>query len=102
MGVLGFLLPAALFQLYDEKRMDEVKNHLRYSLKYILAFAIPIVFVSAILAEPLLTIFSTAEIASQARFIMPIVALSMLVFGCGGVISHIIFLVKKTKIIGAA
>ena len=47
-GILGFVLPPALSKLYDEDRMDEVKMHLSYSLKYSLTLAIPFVFGAAI------------------------------------------------------
>lgn len=101
-GILGFVLPPALSKLYDGGRMKEVETHLSYSLKYALALAIPFVFGAAILAEPVLRLFSTPEIASQGYFILPIVALSALVLVSGGVINHIIIMIKKTKISGAA
>lgn len=101
-AILGFVLPPTLSKLYDEGRMNEVKTHLSYSLKYSLAIAIPFVFGAAILSQPVLRLFSTPEIASQGYLILPIVALSILVFAFGSVINHIIILVKKTKISGAA
>ena len=99
-AVLGLLLPAALFKLYDEGRMDEVKTHLSYALKYFLALAIPFVFGATILSRQILTVFSTTEIASQGYCIVPLIALSSLFSGIYTVIGHIILLVKKTKIIG--
>jgi O-antigen/teichoic acid export membrane protein len=101
-GILGFVLPPTLSKLYDEVRMEEVKTHLSYSLKYSLAITIPFAFGAAILAEPVLRLFSTPEIASEGYLVLPIMALSSLVFVFGGVINHIIILVKKTKISGAA
>lgn len=98
--VLAFVLPPALSKLYDEGRMTEVKTHLSYSLKYLLAVAIPFVFGAAILAEPVLRIFSTAEIASEGYLVVPLVALSALFFACSLPTSRILVLVKKTKIIG--
>jgi len=100
-GVLGFVLPPTLSKLYDEGRMDEVKTHLSYSLKYLLALAIPFVFGAAILAEPVLRLFSTPEIASRGYFVMPLVALSTLFSAARVPIGHIIILVKKTKITAA-
>jgi len=101
-AALGFVLPPALSKLYDEGRMNEVKTHLSYSLKYSQAIAIPFVFGAAILAEPVLRLFSTAEIASQGYLVLPIIALGTLIVIFGGVISHILILVKKTKISGTA
>ena len=99
-GILGFVLPPTLSKLYDEGRMDEVKTHLRYSLKYSMAIAIPFVFAAAILAEPVLRLFSTPEIASQGYLIVPLIALSTLFAAAYVPIVHIIVLVKKTRITG--
>lgn len=101
-GVLGFVLPPVLSKFYDEGRLDKVKTILRYSLRYFLALAIPFVFGAILLSKQVLVLFSTPAIALQGYIIVPIVALSTLVFGFGGVISHILILVKQTKIIGAA
>ena len=99
-GVLGFILPPALSKLYDESRMNEVKTHLRYSLKYSLAITIPFVFGGVILAQPVLRLFTTPEIAAQGYLILPVVALSILINVFGSTASHILVLAKKTRIIG--
>lgn len=99
--VLAFVLPPALSKLYDEGRMEEVKMHLRYSLKYLLAAAIPFVFGAVVLAYPVLKVFSTAEIASEGYLVVPLVALSTLFFAAYVPILQILVLVKKTKITGA-
>ena len=101
-AVLGFVLPPTLSKLYDEGTMEEVKTHLSYSLKYSLALAIPFVFGAAILAEPVLRLFSTAEIASQGYLVVPLVALGCLFWAVGVMPSCVLSLVKKTKIIGIA
>jgi len=99
-GILGFVLPPTLSKLYDEGRMDEVKIHLSYSLKYSLALAIPFVFGAAILAHPVLRLFTTAEISAQSFHVLPVVALSILINIFGSTISYILILVKKPGIIG--
>ena len=97
-GILSFVLLAALSKLYDEGRMDEVKTHLSYSLKYLLAVVIPFVFGAAILAEPILKMFSTPEIASQGYRVTPVIALATLLLSASGIISSILMLTRKTKI----
>ena len=97
---LGTVLPPILSKLYDEGRMDEVKTHLSYSLKYFLAIAIPFVFGAAMLSEPVLRVFSTPEIASEGTLIVPLVALGTLFFGTTVVMGQILLLVKKTRILG--
>ena len=99
-GIFTFVLPPTLAKLFDEGRLDEVKTHLRYSLKYLLALAIPFVFGAGILSIPVLRMFSTAEIASQGYFVMPLVALSTLAYVAYTPLVQPLLLVKKTKILG--
>ncbi len=96
-----FTLSAVLPKLFDEKRMDEVKTHLKYSVKYFLSVAIPSVFGMSILSRQLLIIFSTKEIADSAYFITPFIALSILLYGVSCFFDQTLVLVKKTKISGA-
>lgn len=100
-GILSFVLPPALSKLYDEGRMNEVKTHLSYSLKYSLAVAIPFIFGAAILAEPVLRMFSTSEIASEGSFIVPVIALGISFFGVYVMPLQNLLLAKKTKILAA-
>jgi len=97
---LGFMLPATLSKYYDENNIDAVKTVLRYSLKYFLLLAIPATFGLALLSKPLLMILTTPEIASQGYLITPFIAVSSLLNGAYIIISRIIVLKKKTKIIG--
>lgn len=98
---LIFLLPAVLSKHHDENDIEKVKGYLAYSLKYFLIIAIPSVFGLSILSKQLLTIFSTTEIAQQAYFVVPFVALSMLFMGVCGIFSQVIGLKKKNHIGGA-
>ena len=96
----AYLLPPLLASYYDQNKLDEVKIHLQYSLKYFLLITIPAVFGISFLSKPLLVILSTQEIALQGYLVTPFVALGALLFGIYGIISQILVLEKKTKIIG--
>ena len=98
---LGIVLTPALSKLYDESRMNEVKTYLSYSLKYLLALAIPFVFGAAILAKSVLSMFSTSEIAAEGYFVLPLVALGTLFLAIYVLMANILILVKRTKVIGA-
>ena len=98
---IAFLLPATLSHLFDQNKVNEVKIYLKYSLKYFLMIAIPSVFGISILSKQLLTIFSTSEIALNAFFVTPFVALSIILYGIYNIFVQIIILKKKTKIAGA-
>ena len=101
MAPFSFLLPAVLSKQYDERKEEEVKTYLKYTLKYFLMLAIPSAFGLSILSKQLLIILSTSEIASQGYLIIPFAALSTMLYGVYKIISHILALIKKTKIIGA-
>jgi O-antigen/teichoic acid export membrane protein len=94
----SFLLPALLSKLYDEKKMDNVRTYLRYSLKYFLAIAIPSVFGLTVLSRQILTIVTTVKFAEIGYTVMPIIAISMLFMGSNAIIAQIIGLIKKTKV----
>lgn len=97
-GIIGFVLPATLSRLYDGRKMDEVKNILSYSLKYFLAVAIPFVFGAAVIGQPVLQLFSTAQIATEGHFIVPIVAMGNLLSGAYlGIIDLALILARKTR-----
>lgn len=98
-GILGFVLPPTVSKLYDEGKIDEVKTHLSYSLKYFLALAIPFVFGAAVLSEPVIRMFSTQEVASQGYSVTALVALSSLFWGVYAVVMNVLILVKKTRIL---
>lgn len=100
-GPLVYILPAVLSKHYDENKMDEVKKYLKYSLKYFLLLSIPAFFGLSILSKKFLTYLSTPEIAQHSYFVVPFVALSMLLLGVYAIISDIINLKKKTHINGA-
>jgi O-antigen/teichoic acid export membrane protein len=98
MAVLTFVLLATLPYLYDKGRRSEVAAHLTYSLKYFLAITIPFIFGATILAEPVLRMFTTPQIASQGHFIVPLIALAVSFLSIHNIISHILMFTKKTKV----
>ena len=99
-GPFAVVLAVALSKLYDEERMGEVKTHLSYSLKYFLMLAIPSAFGLSVLAKPLLLTLATSEFVPMGSLVIPIVALSGLLFGVYVIFSHILWLTKRTKIVG--
>ena len=96
----SFLLPAILPKYYEENNIEQVILYLKYSLKYFLMFAIPSVFILSILSKPILMILTTSQIALNGYLITPFVALSALLYGIYAILSNVIILEKKTKILG--
>jgi O-antigen/teichoic acid export membrane protein len=95
---LAFVLPPALSKFYDAGRTDDVKTHLRYSMKYFLMLAIPAFFGLSILSEALLKILSTPEIAANGASITPVVSAGILLLGVYTIFVQIVFMIKKTMI----
>lgn len=96
----SLLLPSVLPKYFDDNNMEDVRKFLKYSLKLFLLIGIPSAFGLSLLSKPILMIISTTEIALNGYLITPFTALSALLFGIYGIISNIIILKKKTKIIG--
>ena len=97
---LGTIMLPTFSKLYDENRMEELEVHLKYTLKYFLLMAIPSVFGLSLLSKQLLVIMSTPEIASQGYLVTPFIALSNLLYGIHGIYAQILYLERRTKIIG--
>jgi len=97
----AFILPPLLSSCYDQNKMEEVENYMRYSLKYFVLIALPSVFGLSLLSRPLLEIITTSAIAINSYFITPFIALGAFLFGIYGIVSQALVLEKKTKIIGS-
>jgi len=101
-GPLTFVMLPALSKLYEENKINKVKNYIKYCLKYVLMIGIPSVFGLSILSKQFLTIFSTPEIASHGYQVIPLIAVSLLLYTIYaiGVVIPVFFLKKKTKVDG--
>lgn len=96
---LAFMLSTILPKLFDENNLDEVKDYLRHSLKYLLLLIIPSTFGLSVLSRKLLILFSTKEISDEAFFLVPFIATSIFFYGVIYFFAQILVLAKKTKTI---
>ena len=99
MAPFSLLLPSVLPQYYDKNNIEKVSSFLNYSTKYFLLIAIPSAFGLSVLSKPLLSVLTTPEIALNGYLITPLTALSTLIFGVYAIISNVLVLEKKTKVI---
>lgn len=99
---ISVIIIPVLSKHYDENNMIEVRNMLKYSLKYYLAIAIPSVIGISLLSKELLLILTTPEIALKGFIITPFTATSALFYGILVIFSQIIILKKETRIAGTA
>lgn len=98
LGYISYILAPTIFNLFDKGRDNEVKTYLSYSWKYLMMLSIPAAFGLSVLAEPLLGRLTTAGFVSEGRFIIPLVALSMIFYGMFGIFGHVVRLSKRTGI----
>lgn len=95
---ISYILAPTIFKLFDEKKIDQVKFYLSYSLKYFLLFSIPAVIGLTVLAKPLLRSLATSEfILMNSMLIVLIVALSTVAYGVQVIFYYIVMLKKSTK-----
>lgn len=109
LGSLLILIPRAmnvalsplLSSALDEKKHNKVKMLTHYSIKFFLIVAIPFVVGGYVLSRDILTIFANREVSNAAFLCMPIVGSGILFYGLNIILSNILFVQLKTKIIFA-
>lgn len=89
------LLPA-ITNLYENNKIQELKTHLKYSLKFLLMFSIPSFFGISILSKSILTTLTTSEFVG-GYMIAAIIALATILFNCSSINSQVLILFKETK-----
>lgn len=93
-------IPIALFpavtNLYENNKIQELKMHLKYSLKFFLMFAIPSFFGLSILSKSILVTLTTSEFV-EGFMIVSIVALATVLFNCSSINNMVLTLFKETK-----
>ncbi len=97
---LILMLAAALPRYYDDADLAVVQTVFKYALKYFLAAAIPAVFIISSLSRPLLVLLSTPEIAANGYLVTPFIAVRALLWGVGSILSEVLVLAKKTRVLG--
>ncbi len=96
---IAIVLLPAITGLYEDNKIQEVKTHLSYSLKFLLMFAIPSVFGLSVLSRSVLETLTTSEFIG-GYVVVSIVALATILFNCGNIYVNVLYLFKKTKMIG--
>ena len=91
------LLPA-ITNLYENNKIQELKNHLKYSFKFFMMLAIPSLFGLSILSQSLLKTLTTSEFIS-GYMIIPIVGLGVILFNSSNLFSDVLMLFKRTKML---
>ena len=98
-GPISVVLLPTLSQLYEAHKIEEIKTHLKYLMKFYLMLAIPTAFGLTVLSKPLLVTFTTSEFIS-GFIIIPIIALATIFFNFGSITGNVLILYKKTRTFG--
>ena len=93
---LGTVLYPTIAKHYDEGNLEETRNYLRYSVRYLMMISIPAAFGLSILAKPLLEILTTSEFVS-GKNVVPYVASGIVLFGVYQLCIYILHLVNRTR-----
>ena len=96
---LSSTLFPAMVHCYENNKIQELKTHLKYSLKFFLMFAIPAFFGLSVLSKSLLVTLATSEFV-EGGVVVSIVALATVLFCCGSINTHVLNLFKETKKVG--
>lgn len=97
---ISITLFPAITNLYENNKIQELKTHLKYSLKFFLMFAIPSFFGLSVLSKSILTTLTTSEFV-EGYMIVSIVALGTILFSCSFFSTVVLRLFKKTKLDGS-
>jgi len=96
--VSGVVLPPLMSRLVDKEDERTAARMMDYTLKGYLLLAIPFVAGCALLAKPILTVYTNAELAEHSFLVMPIVALGSLFYGINIILSNVLFVRMETGI----
>ena len=99
MGPISVVLYPTILKLWEENKIEEIKTHLEYSMKYYLMLAIPATFGLSLIAKQFLLALTTSQFI-YGSVLIPIIAVSSIFSSFYSINMYILAMVKKTKIIG--
>ncbi len=94
---IQLILYPTLARLFDEGRIDDVKDYIRRSFRYYMMLTMPAVVGISVLAVPILVALTTPDYVPGA-VVIPLVAIAGLFSGMFKFVENITHLVKKTHL----
>jgi O-antigen/teichoic acid export membrane protein len=95
----GLLLPLLAKITDNNEHHNSGKLLIHYTIKLFLLIAIPFVCGSFVLSRRLLEFFANKEVADSAFLVTPIVALGTVFYGLNIILSSVLFVKLRTKIV---
>lgn len=94
----GVLLPL-LSHAADKGNDNKAKSLVNYVLKIFFLVCFPFIMGSIFLSKPILILLANRQVADSSWFIVPVVALGILFYGLNLILSDMLFVRMKTKVI---
>ena len=93
---MGTVVPQLLCRAVDTGEEQEAHRMVNYMIRIFLILAIPFTFGSIVVGKSLLSILANAEVAENARFVTPLVALGTLFYSLNIILSKVLYVRLKT------
>lgn len=94
---IWFVLLPVIFRLWNSGSQEEVKKYFTRAAKLYSMFGIPAAFGIILLANPALTILSTAEVGQESWKVVPFICLSSICYVIYGYGADIYLVQRKTR-----
>lgn len=94
---IWFVLLPVIFRLWNKGQVEEVRKYFTQALKLFVLFGIPASCGLIMLANPVLTALSTAEVGQQSWQVVPFVCLSLIAYAVYGYGADIHLIQRKTR-----
>jgi O-antigen/teichoic acid export membrane protein len=95
---LVYMLKPTIYALYDKGMIEKARMYLSYSWKYLLTLSIPSACGLSILAKPLLLTMTTTKYISDGVYVIPLVVLSIVIWGMEQIFAVSLLIFKRRKI----
>jgi len=97
-STLALVLLPSVSHFYEKGKVGAVKNVLKLSTKYFLLISIPSLVGIIIVGRPILSLFTTPEIAKRGYNILVLSSIVGILIGIYNIFKQVIFLKKRTKL----
>jgi O-antigen/teichoic acid export membrane protein len=98
-GIITYILLIALSKLYDEGKINEVRNHLSISLLIFLSLSILFCFGAILFSREILSLLTNEEISINGWKTTVIVSFAHLFLGVSTIFNYSLLLTKKVKLL---
>jgi len=100
--ISGVVLPPLLARATDRADAGTADRLVRANVRFFLLLAVPAIAGVAVIAVPVLEFLATAPVAAAGRWVVPLIAAASLSYGLAMILSGVLFVEKRTRVIFVA